>query len=91
MSCVSSSVCRMSRFCGVHAVANMAWIDRYRTRRRRNTPLSRLYISLGAFLIAETLQTTDQDRPIVDGKQAPAELKIEIPANRYAPYDARMD
>ncbi|KAI9045718.1 phenylalanine--tRNA ligase subunit beta [Aspergillus affinis] len=27
--------------------------------------------------------TTDQDRPIVDGKQVPPELKIEIPANRY--------
>ncbi|CAL5867307.1 uncharacterized protein PFLUO_LOCUS1522 [Penicillium psychrofluorescens] len=27
--------------------------------------------------------TTDSDRPIVDGKQEPPELKIEIPANRY--------
>ncbi|PKS10331.1 hypothetical protein jhhlp_002082 [Lomentospora prolificans] len=27
--------------------------------------------------------TEDSDRPIVDGKQAPPELKIEIPANRY--------
>ncbi|KAJ5818753.1 phenylalanine--tRNA ligase subunit beta [Penicillium riverlandense] len=27
--------------------------------------------------------TTDSDRPIVDGKQVPPELKIEIPANRY--------
>ncbi|PLB46789.1 phenylalanyl-tRNA synthetase [Aspergillus steynii IBT 23096] len=27
--------------------------------------------------------TTDQDRPIVDGKQVAPELKIEIPANRY--------
>ncbi|KAI9846926.1 MAG: phenylalanine--tRNA ligase subunit beta, partial [Thelocarpon superellum] len=27
--------------------------------------------------------TTDHDRPIVDGQQEPAQLKIEIPANRY--------
>ncbi|PBP26499.1 phenylalanyl-tRNA synthetase [Diplocarpon rosae] len=27
--------------------------------------------------------TSNSDRPIVNGKQAPAELKIEIPANRY--------
>ncbi|RAL09997.1 phenylalanine--tRNA ligase subunit beta [Aspergillus homomorphus CBS 101889] len=27
--------------------------------------------------------TTDQDRPIVNGKQEPPQLKIEIPANRY--------
>lgn len=27
--------------------------------------------------------TTDQPRPIVDGVQEPAQLKIEIPANRY--------
>ncbi|CAI7652955.1 unnamed protein product [Penicillium pancosmium] len=27
--------------------------------------------------------TTDQDRPIVDGVQEPPQLKIEIPANRY--------
>ncbi|KAL1995602.1 hypothetical protein VTN49DRAFT_1789 [Thermomyces lanuginosus] len=27
--------------------------------------------------------TTDQDRPIVDGKQEPPQLKIDIPANRY--------
>ncbi|KAK2767486.1 phenylalanine--tRNA ligase subunit beta [Arachnomyces sp. PD_36] len=27
--------------------------------------------------------TTDSDRPIVDGKQEPPQLKIEIPANRY--------
>ncbi|RDW84581.1 hypothetical protein BP6252_02171 [Coleophoma cylindrospora] len=27
--------------------------------------------------------TTDQERPIVNGKQEPAQLKIEIPANRY--------
>ncbi|KAI9050096.1 hypothetical protein LZ554_006239 [Drepanopeziza brunnea f. sp. 'monogermtubi'] len=27
--------------------------------------------------------TTNSERPIVNGKQAPAELKIEIPANRY--------
>ncbi|KZF22192.1 phenylalanyl-tRNA synthetase beta subunit [Xylona heveae TC161] len=27
--------------------------------------------------------TTDQPRPIVDGKQEPPQLKIEIPANRY--------
>lgn len=30
------------------------------------------------------IQTTDQDRPIVDGVQEPPQLKIEIPANRYA-------
>ncbi|KAJ5599848.1 Phenylalanine--tRNA ligase beta subunit [Penicillium hetheringtonii] len=29
------------------------------------------------------IQTTDQDRPIVDGVQEPPQLKIEIPANRY--------
>src|SRR5271168_3085070 len=27
--------------------------------------------------------TSTQDRPIVNGKQEPAQLKIEIPANRY--------
>ncbi|KAL3419357.1 phenylalanyl-tRNA beta subunit [Phlyctema vagabunda] len=27
--------------------------------------------------------TTDQERPVVNGKQEPAQLKIEIPANRY--------
>ncbi|KAJ5157280.1 Phenylalanine--tRNA ligase beta subunit [Penicillium canariense] len=27
--------------------------------------------------------TTDQDRPVVDGVQEPPQLKIEIPANRY--------
>ncbi|KAL1973740.1 hypothetical protein VTN31DRAFT_5300 [Thermomyces dupontii] len=27
--------------------------------------------------------TTDQDRPIVDGKREPPQLKIDIPANRY--------
>ncbi|KUJ12688.1 phenylalanyl-tRNA synthetase [Mollisia scopiformis] len=27
--------------------------------------------------------TTDQERPIVNGKQEPPQLKIEIPANRY--------
>lgn len=27
--------------------------------------------------------TTDSERPIVNGKQEPAQLKIEIPANRY--------
>ena len=27
--------------------------------------------------------TTDHDRPIVDGVQEPPQLKIEIPANRY--------
>ncbi|CRK42355.1 hypothetical protein BN1708_016925, partial [Verticillium longisporum] len=27
--------------------------------------------------------TENDDRPIVDGVQAPPELKIEIPANRY--------
>lgn len=32
----------------------------------------------------ENLQTTDSDRPIVDGVQEPPQLKIEIPANRYA-------
>lgn len=31
---------------------------------------------------AETSQTTNQDRPIVDGVQEPPQLKIEIPANR---------
>lgn len=29
-------------------------------------------------------QTTDQDRPFVNGVQEPPQLKIEIPANRYA-------
>lgn len=33
---------------------------------------------------AKPTQTTDQDRPIVDGVQEPPQLKIEIPANRYA-------
>lgn len=33
---------------------------------------------------AEISQTTDQDRPIVNGVQEPPQLKIEIPANRYA-------
>lgn len=33
---------------------------------------------------ADTSQTTDQDRPIVNGVQEPPQLKIEIPANRYA-------
>lgn len=28
-------------------------------------------------------ETTNDDRPIVNGKQEPAQLKIEIPANRY--------
>jgi phenylalanyl-tRNA synthetase beta chain len=27
--------------------------------------------------------TTNSDRPVVDGKQEPPQLKIEIPANRY--------
>jgi hypothetical protein len=32
--------------------------------------------------MAYCMQTTDQDRPIVDGVRQPPELKIEIPANR---------
>jgi hypothetical protein len=30
----------------------------------------------------QVIQTTDSDRPIVDGKQEPPQLKIDIPANR---------
>ena len=30
------------------------------------------------------LQTTDSPRPIVDGVEEPPQLKIEIPANRFA-------
>jgi len=33
--------------------------------------------------MAYCMQTTDQERPIVDGVRQPPELKIEIPANRY--------
>ena len=33
---------------------------------------------------AEPKKTTDQDRPIVDGVQEPPQLKLDIPANRYA-------
>jgi hypothetical protein len=39
---------------------------------------------------AKKSQTTDQDRPIVDGVQEPPQLKIEIPANRYAEYKPKV-
>ena len=32
------------------------------------------------------VQTTDQDRPVVNGVQEPPQLKIEIPANRSAQW-----
>lgn len=31
---------------------------------------------------AKDTQTSNSDRPVVNGKQEPAQLKIEIPANR---------
>jgi len=37
-------------------------------------------------VMAYCIQTTDQERPIVDGVRQPPELKIEIPANRYHHY-----
>lgn len=40
---------------------------------------------------AEASQTTDQDRPIVNGVQEPPQLKIEIPANRYARTYLRIE
>lgn len=32
---------------------------------------------------AKDYQTSTSDRPVVNGKQEPAQLKIEIPANRF--------
>lgn len=55
---------------------------RHRTRRRCKPSISLLPVSEFA---AKADQTTDQDRPIVNGVQEPPQLKIEIPANRYAP------
>ncbi|KAF7592562.1 phenylalanine--tRNA ligase subunit beta [Aspergillus hancockii] len=45
-------------------------------------PLS-LYLLSQYEALNESLQTTNSERPIVNGKQEPPQLKIEIPANRY--------